>query len=123
MVGQIAGIIEDAREVVKKLQVGGAKLNPSLMINALMACSFLVVPPGTKIEEMEITEEDIKREFRSTDDPKDWKRGLEEFRRRLIHIYEQNGTEYDKDETVDYDKLALRMIDRVPKMYKHQLLL
>ena len=108
--------IEDAREVVEKLQVGGAKLSPSLMINALMNCSFLVVPSGTKIEEMEITEQDIKREFRNTDDPKDWKRGLEEFRRRLIHIYEKNGTEYDKDETVDYDKLAERMVEKVPKM-------
>ena len=58
--------IEDAREVVEKLQVGGAKLSPSLMINALMNCSFLVVPSGTKIEEMEITEQDIKREFRKT---------------------------------------------------------
>ena len=48
---------------------------PSLMVNALMTCSFLEVPKGTKIEEMEIEKQDIEREFRDNDDPKDWKRG------------------------------------------------
>ena len=62
-------MIEDARNVVEKLQVGGAKMNPSLMINAPMNCSFLEVPSGTKIEEMEITEQNIERKFRSEDNP------------------------------------------------------
>ena len=76
--------IELAKQTVEALQIGGARLDPSDMLNALMNCSFLEVPSGVDIKEMEITENHIKRKFLVSDNPKDWDRGLKEFRRRLI---------------------------------------
>ena len=46
--------IELAKQTVEALQIGGARLDPSDMLNALMNCSFLEVPSGVDIKEMEI---------------------------------------------------------------------
>ena len=59
--------VELLKKTVEALKVGGARLDPKDMMNALMNCSFLEVPSGEDIKEMEITEDHIKRKFGNND--------------------------------------------------------
>ena len=64
----------------------------------------------------------LSRSFTDDDNPRAWFRGIEHLRDRLTKYYTENEIDFSASEVVSWDKIASRMIEKLPVQYSPYIL-
>ena len=87
------------------------------MLEKALSDTILFQHPNIELKDLQLTSNNCHKSFTDHDNPRDLFNGLEELRERLVAYYDDHGVDYSRNDTVNWDKIGQRIIERLPAAY------